>query len=821
MARIERRQVAKKKAAYLRKALVSLASALFIVACASSGNSGGGNTGGTGSAGGGSTGGTGGTTGGGGTSGGTGSGGGTALLPSESFRTTEYRRTWALEAIHAAEAYALGYTGEGVTIGVVDFNFDLSSIEVNYLGASVGADSQAIAWYEAVIGAGSASELHHGHAVAATAAALKNDDEIHGVAFNADVLGVDFFANVNTREVVQGGITVHYSDPWTYLTSRGVKIINKSFGFDDGDGVGVPGSATDFYTNEAAVIAIANGALLVASAGNNGEGAGGFEPILSNREIVDDIVANNLEGGPGAFMMVGSVRQSISGFEISDFSNRAGSYEDYFIVAPGEGVTFPFDAPECAPSFVCLGNGTSLSAPLVSGAAALVLERWPQLTAKEITDILFESATDLGAPGPDPIYGQGMLDVFAALQPLGVTTLSVQGGVPFSTENSGIILGEPFGDAPQLRVALQAVPIRDSFSRDFGIDLSGFVRSAPGSNLVGIMEQKSRWHGAAYRLGFTSGVSVQLYDEQKIPFQVLNGLEEPDGYRGVVQLTGQSGTIAWTAGSGLALSTALGNESNDAGVAPLTRAFSNMLEARTGLFATGRIALSERANLSFGMSHAPDTNDISNYLPGLSKPIGLSAAAFRLGYAAPLSDLSFEMGSALEEGAILGTTGVGALNLAERSSSVWTRFSGKKSLSLNWSFKESTSLALTKPDGSAGNLVAAFAPIVSSANSFGVARSNLFSRGDALSLTLHQPLRVERATMTFFAAGNDPGSGAASVTRRDISLTPSGREIALELGYNGTLGPWNAQANIAYRHDSGHVAGEKSGAAMLWLSRWF
>ena len=69
---------------------------------------------------------------------------------------------------------------------------------MNYLGASVGADSQAIAWYEAVIGAGSASELHHGHAVAATAAALKNDDEIHGVAFNADVLGVDFF-----RPIVQ------------------------------------------------------------------------------------------------------------------------------------------------------------------------------------------------------------------------------------------------------------------------------------------------------------------------------------------------------------------------------------------------------------------------------------------------------------------------------------------------------------------------------------------------------------------------------------------------------------------------------------------
>src|SRR2546423_10643894 len=49
----------------------------------------------------------------------------------DAFRTTEYNRMGALDAIHAADAYALGYTGAGVMIGIIDFNFDLASTEVN------------------------------------------------------------------------------------------------------------------------------------------------------------------------------------------------------------------------------------------------------------------------------------------------------------------------------------------------------------------------------------------------------------------------------------------------------------------------------------------------------------------------------------------------------------------------------------------------------------------------------------------------------------------------------------------------------------------
>src|SRR5690349_13340075 len=46
------------------------------------------------------------------------------------FRTSEYNQSWALEAVHAADVYARGFTGAGVIIGVVDFNIDLAQPDI-------------------------------------------------------------------------------------------------------------------------------------------------------------------------------------------------------------------------------------------------------------------------------------------------------------------------------------------------------------------------------------------------------------------------------------------------------------------------------------------------------------------------------------------------------------------------------------------------------------------------------------------------------------------------------------------------------------------
>ncbi|HVJ38277.1 MAG TPA: autotransporter domain-containing protein [Stenotrophomonas sp.] len=60
-------------------------------------------------------------------------------------------------------------------------------------------------------------------------------------------------------------------------------------------------------------------------------------------------------------------------------------------------------------------GGTSSAAPHVTGGIALLLQRFPYLTVTQVRDIALTTATDLGAPGPDDIYGWGLLNLRKAI----------------------------------------------------------------------------------------------------------------------------------------------------------------------------------------------------------------------------------------------------------------------------------------------------------------------------------------------------------------------------------------------------------------------
>jgi subtilisin family serine protease len=60
-------------------------------------------------------------------------------------------------------------------------------------------------------------------------------------------------------------------------------------------------------------------------------------------------------------------------------------------------------------------GGTSASAPIVAGVAALILSVEPNLTDDEVRHFLCRSAKDLGDPGRDDHYGWGRVDARAAL----------------------------------------------------------------------------------------------------------------------------------------------------------------------------------------------------------------------------------------------------------------------------------------------------------------------------------------------------------------------------------------------------------------------
>ena len=94
--------------------------------------------------------------------------------PKESFETEEYKASWALDIINASQAYALGYTGLGETIGVLD-----SPVRVTYPELAGKADTIDVAadW----------EQVTHGTHVAGIIAAKRDGIGMHGMAFDAGI----------------------------------------------------------------------------------------------------------------------------------------------------------------------------------------------------------------------------------------------------------------------------------------------------------------------------------------------------------------------------------------------------------------------------------------------------------------------------------------------------------------------------------------------------------------------------------------------------------------------------------------------------------
>jgi hypothetical protein len=60
--------------------------------------------------------------------------------------------------------------------------------------------------------------------------------------------------------------------------------------------------------------------------------------------------------------------------------------------------------------------GTSGATPIVSGVAALIRSKWPEMSAKQVINRIVSTAKDEGAPGKDPLYGFGVLNAEGALK---------------------------------------------------------------------------------------------------------------------------------------------------------------------------------------------------------------------------------------------------------------------------------------------------------------------------------------------------------------------------------------------------------------------
>lgn len=212
------------------------------------------------------------------------------------------------------------------------------------------------------------------------------------------------------------------------LLISGAHVVNAS--------LGVPGWTLNpgwnsvFTDNAALALGAAHNTILVVAAGNDG---------VSQTTNVPWNFAINPQ-----LLIVGSV--GLNG-QISNFSNTPGTaclsdtagpagactetLASRFIVAPGELILISDNNGN-----ISRQTGTSLAAPLVTGAIGLLWERWPWLVnyPAETADIILDSATKMGTnPGNDPVYGAGELNVQASQSPLNYSNLEyypVKYGIP-------------------------------------------------------------------------------------------------------------------------------------------------------------------------------------------------------------------------------------------------------------------------------------------------------------------------------------------------------------------------------------------------------
>ena len=279
-----------------------------------------------------------------------------------------YKNQWGPPQVGLPAAWDVTTGSASVTVAVLDTGIDASIPD--FAGRIVSPynvvddSSDASAW---------ADTSGHGSGTAGVAAAAGDDGQgMAGAAWNVKIMPVKITDNDRAYDsTLAAGIE--------YAVDHGADVVNVSF----------TGGVDTAVQHDAVNYALAHNVIVVASAGNHD--------------------SNGVEY-PAAYPGVICVGAT-------DQMNARSSYSDYGqgldLMAPGDGIVSWSIVQGTAR--VVTWSGTSFSAPLVSGIAALMRSVDPGLTPAQAAAILERTAKDLGPTGWDPDFGYGLVDASAAV----------------------------------------------------------------------------------------------------------------------------------------------------------------------------------------------------------------------------------------------------------------------------------------------------------------------------------------------------------------------------------------------------------------------
>ena len=471
----------------------------------------------------------------------------------------EYQEQKALERINAHQAHASlevvhgsgTKPGEGVTIGIIDSGVDLNHPEL------------AGAQLEEFLLQGVPDEIRndprdysHGTAVTSVIAAQPNDRWFVGLAWGADFKVFAAPVSGPDPSSYPGGYdprTYDWEQTYRTVLASGVAIVNASYYAVGRFVENYTAAQTRAVLPQLRVVAqegVAEPTIFVWAAGNDHG-----EPCSPQSD--ENCVADPGDSSKGRFnatspsLLGGAVAllEELQGHNvvvaalaedgtIADYSNRCGVAADWCIAAPGSGIVGAYFGPQG--TGLARGSGTSFAAPLVTGGLALMKQLFrDQLSHRELVTRLLRTADKGGRYTDSATYGQGALDLGAAVSPVGtprVTTGNQVNNPGQSVQTTRLRLGSALGDGfPRAAAGLELAAF-DELGAPFWFELPALtelastpsslerLRELMTSNQTTATNSLLDLAGATTTTRVASGLELKFTDPSQRPTPAVPGL---------------------------------------------------------------------------------------------------------------------------------------------------------------------------------------------------------------------------------------------------------------------------------------------------------
>lgn len=335
----------------------------------------------------------------------------TALPQAEVFpNDTFYNLQWHYEQIGLPRAWGITTGSSAVRVAVLDTGTVAATDLTNAPGIDmisdpgIAGDGDGIDNDPTDVGDGvgpQPSSFHGAHVAGTIAANTDNGFGVAGVSWAATVFHVRVLGigGGSSFDIAQGiRYAAGLSNASGQVANPPADIINMSLG----------GPGFNQTVQNACTAAHNAGSVVIAAAGNNNSDVPFFPAAYDDVISVSAVDFERRKAPYSNFHP--TVDIAAPGGDVSVDRNNDNRPDGVLSTKPDDSVS-----PTNFNSF-SFYQGTSMAAPHVAGVAALMLSVDPALTPNQVETILRSTSTDLGDPGRDPIFGEGLVNAFAAVQ---------------------------------------------------------------------------------------------------------------------------------------------------------------------------------------------------------------------------------------------------------------------------------------------------------------------------------------------------------------------------------------------------------------------